>query len=144
MSHALQFYIDGQWVDPLTPHTLDVINPATEEPIGRISLGSAADVDRAVAAARAAFETLLGRPPARNASRCSSASSPPTRRDSASSTETISQRNGRADVAGQGARRRRPALGALHADAGGAQDLRVRGAARHDADSSASRSACAA
>ncbi|HSQ00993.1 MAG TPA: aldehyde dehydrogenase family protein [Candidatus Dormibacteraeota bacterium] len=56
MSHALQFYIDGQWVEPLTPRTLEVINPATEEPIGRISLGSAADVDRAVAAARAAFE----------------------------------------------------------------------------------------
>ncbi|MFN8640441.1 MAG: aldehyde dehydrogenase family protein [Candidatus Binatia bacterium] len=57
MTHALQFYIDGAWVDPLTPRTLDVINPATEEPIGRISLGSPADVDRAVAAARAAFET---------------------------------------------------------------------------------------
>ena len=57
MSHELQFYIDGAWVDPATPRTIDVINPATEEPIGRISLGSAADVDRAVAAARAAFET---------------------------------------------------------------------------------------
>ena len=57
MKECLQFYINGQWVDPVKPKTLDVINPATEEPIGRISLGSAADVDKAVAAARAAFET---------------------------------------------------------------------------------------
>jgi len=57
MKECLQFYINGQWVDPVTPKTFDVINPATEEPIGRISLGSAKDVDRAVAAARAAFET---------------------------------------------------------------------------------------
>ena len=58
MQDRLQFYIDGQWVDPIHPKTLEVINPATEEPIGRISLGSAADVDRAVTAARAAFETF--------------------------------------------------------------------------------------
>jgi aldehyde dehydrogenase (NAD+) len=57
MLEKLQFYIDGQWVDPVEPRTLDVINPATEEAYGRISLGSAADVDKAVAAAKAAFET---------------------------------------------------------------------------------------
>lgn len=57
MRESLQFYINGQWVDPVQPKTLDVINPATEEAVGRISLGSAADVDKAVAAARAAFET---------------------------------------------------------------------------------------
>ena len=57
MKEALQFYIDGQWVDPVEPKTLDVINPATEEPCGRISLGSAADVDKAVAAAQRAFES---------------------------------------------------------------------------------------
>jgi aldehyde dehydrogenase (NAD+) len=50
-----QFYIDGQWVDPLTPKTADVINPATEAVSGSISLGAPADVDRAVAAARRAF-----------------------------------------------------------------------------------------
>ena len=55
MREMLQFYIDGQWVDPLTPNPLDVINPATEEVCGRISLGSAADVDKAVAAAKRAF-----------------------------------------------------------------------------------------
>ena len=55
MSNALKFYINGAWVDPVTPATLDVINPATEEPYAKISVGSSADVDRAVAAARAAF-----------------------------------------------------------------------------------------
>jgi aldehyde dehydrogenase (NAD+) len=57
VKESLNFYIDGRWVPPAQPKTLDVINPATEEPIGRISLGGAADVDRAVAAARRAFET---------------------------------------------------------------------------------------
>ena len=52
MKEHLQFYIDGQWTDPVTPRTLDVINPSTEEVASRISLGSAADVDKAVQAAR--------------------------------------------------------------------------------------------
>jgi aldehyde dehydrogenase (NAD+) len=55
MSNALKFYIDGDWVDPIRPATLDVIDPATEQPFAQISMGSAADVDRAVAAAKAAF-----------------------------------------------------------------------------------------
>ncbi len=50
-----QFYIDGAWVDPETLRDHPVINPATEEQIGRISLGSAGDVARAVVAARRAF-----------------------------------------------------------------------------------------
>jgi len=58
MSHALQFYIDGAWVDPITPATLDVIDPATETAYAQIALGSAADVDKAVAAARRAFESF--------------------------------------------------------------------------------------
>ena len=49
------FYIGGEWADPAAPRELAVINPATEEPAGVISLGGAADVDRAVAAARSAF-----------------------------------------------------------------------------------------
>jgi aldehyde dehydrogenase (NAD+) len=57
MQERLQFYIDGKWVNPTTPKTIDVINPATEEAFARISLGSKADVDKAVAAARKAFET---------------------------------------------------------------------------------------
>ena len=55
MRNHLQFYINGTWVDTVTPKTLDVINPATEAVAGRISMGSAADVDAAVKAARAAF-----------------------------------------------------------------------------------------
>jgi aldehyde dehydrogenase (NAD+) len=58
MQDKLKFYIDGKWVDPATPKTLEVINPANEEAYARISLGSKADVDKAVAAARRAFETF--------------------------------------------------------------------------------------
>ncbi len=57
MREMLQFYIDGKWVDPQSPNTLDVINPATEEVCGRISIGAAEDVDLAVAAATRAFES---------------------------------------------------------------------------------------
>ncbi|HWK47555.1 MAG TPA: aldehyde dehydrogenase family protein [Stellaceae bacterium] len=55
MAHERQFYIDGAWVDPLTPARLDVIDPSTEEAFATIAMGGAADVDRAVAAAKAAF-----------------------------------------------------------------------------------------
>ena len=55
-----KFYINGEWVDPVTPKSLDVINPATEQVCATISIGSAADVDKAAAAARAAF-TSFGR-----------------------------------------------------------------------------------
>ena len=57
MREYLKFYIDGHWVDPVTPKQMDVINPANEEVAGHISAGSAADVDKAVAAARKAFVT---------------------------------------------------------------------------------------
>jgi aldehyde dehydrogenase (NAD+) len=50
-----KFYIDGAWVAPAVPKLWDVINPATEEVTGQISLGSSADVDKAVVAARRAF-----------------------------------------------------------------------------------------
>ncbi|MFC0385901.1 aldehyde dehydrogenase family protein [Muricoccus vinaceus] len=52
-----KFYIDGAWVDPVSPSVLKVENPATEETFGQISLGSPQDVDRAVYAARRAFAT---------------------------------------------------------------------------------------
>jgi len=55
MTDYLKFYINGQWVDPVQPKTLDVINPATEESIAKISMGTKADVNKAVAAAKAAF-----------------------------------------------------------------------------------------
>jgi aldehyde dehydrogenase (NAD+) len=57
MREHLKFYIGGQWVAPVDLKTLDVINPATEQVSGKIALGSAADVDRAVKAARKAFAT---------------------------------------------------------------------------------------
>ena len=57
MREHVQFYIGGEWVDPAEPRPLDVIDPSTEEPIGRISLGGQKDVERAVAAARKAFES---------------------------------------------------------------------------------------
>jgi aldehyde dehydrogenase (NAD+) len=55
MREYLKFYIDGRWVDPVRPNPFDVENPATEQVCGKISLGSAADVDVAVTAARRAF-----------------------------------------------------------------------------------------
>jgi aldehyde dehydrogenase (NAD+) len=58
MSYHLKFYIDGAWVDPIAPARIDVINPATEEAYTQISAGSAADVNRAVAAAKAAFPSF--------------------------------------------------------------------------------------
>jgi aldehyde dehydrogenase (NAD+) len=58
MTEHLEFYIDGRWVPPAgQAKTLDVVNPATEQAVARISVGTPADVDRAVAAARRALET---------------------------------------------------------------------------------------
>jgi aldehyde dehydrogenase (NAD+) len=59
-----QFYIDGAWVDPVEPKELKVINPATEEVAGVISMGSSKDVDRAVMAARRAFDSYSSTSPA--------------------------------------------------------------------------------
>ena len=52
-----KFYINGEWVAPLAANDLEVINPATEKPVAAISMGTAADIDRAVAAAKKAFAT---------------------------------------------------------------------------------------
>ena len=56
MQNNLKFYINGQWVDPAEPSVIDVINPATEQAFTQISAGSPADIDRAVVAARSAFD----------------------------------------------------------------------------------------
>ena len=53
-----QFYINGKWVNPVKPEVLEVINPATEESVGQISIGSSLDVDNAVKAARKAFNSF--------------------------------------------------------------------------------------
>ncbi len=55
MDSCLKFYINGEWVTPSEPKPCDVVNPATEEVIGQIMLGNEKDVDKAVAAAKAAF-----------------------------------------------------------------------------------------
>jgi aldehyde dehydrogenase (NAD+) len=57
MREYLKFYIDGKWVDPIELKTTNTIDPATEQVSGKIALGSPADVDRAVKAARKAFAT---------------------------------------------------------------------------------------
>ena len=57
MVNRMQFYIDGAWVDPVVKKSVQVVNPATEEAMYEIALGSTADVDKAVVAARRAFET---------------------------------------------------------------------------------------
>lgn len=57
MKNQTRFYINGEWVEPSTRNTLDVINPATEKVIGSVALGSEKDVDKAVATARVAFDS---------------------------------------------------------------------------------------
>jgi aldehyde dehydrogenase (NAD+) len=57
MKNCREFYIDGKWVSPTQAHDFIVINPTNEEPIATISLGDAVDVDKAVAAAKKAFES---------------------------------------------------------------------------------------
>jgi len=57
MRECTQFYINGEWVNPSNPNSFDVINPANEEVCAHIALGSEADLDLAVAAAKTAFST---------------------------------------------------------------------------------------
>ena len=58
MDRLTEFYIDGEWVSPVSPDDMPVMNPASGARIGTVALGNAADIDRAVAAATAAFETF--------------------------------------------------------------------------------------
>lgn len=58
MRNQTQHFINGEWVNSVGTDTIDVINPATEEVIGKISAGTKEDLDKAVAAARAAFPTF--------------------------------------------------------------------------------------
>jgi aldehyde dehydrogenase (NAD+) len=62
MIEKRQFYINGQWVNPVAVHDLPVIDPATEDTCAVISLGDQADTDAAVAAARAAFPAWADTP----------------------------------------------------------------------------------
>lgn len=58
MENLKKFYIGGEWVEPISTATMPVMNPATEQQIGTVAMGNQADVDRAVAAAKAAFESF--------------------------------------------------------------------------------------
>ena len=58
MQNERKFYIDGQWVEPHSKATLEVVNPANEEVIATIAIGDEEDVNRAVAAAKRAFQTF--------------------------------------------------------------------------------------
>ena len=62
MLERRQFYINGQWVDPIAGVDHHVINPSTEEPCAIISLGGKADAEAAIAAAKAAFPDWMGTP----------------------------------------------------------------------------------
>ena len=63
MRHYGQFYINGQWVDPVEDRRIDLVNPANEEIFATVAIGSATDVDRAVAAARAALPAFSATSP---------------------------------------------------------------------------------
>lgn len=58
MNQYLKHYINGQWTDSVGGRLHTVVNPATEQPVSQVVLGTAADVDAAVAAARAAFDSF--------------------------------------------------------------------------------------
>jgi aldehyde dehydrogenase (NAD+) len=61
-ANMLKFYINGQWVDPISTARMGVENPATEEIVCEVAMGNAADADRAILAARAAFASWTYRP----------------------------------------------------------------------------------
>ena len=132
MREYLKFYIDGQWVDPVEPKTLDVDNPTTEQVSGKIALGAAADVDKAVKAARKAFATWsqTSREERLDVLQAIAGGVPEARRRSRRRGD---RGDGRAAVAGGGPagrpRPRPPGDGHRRAE-----ELRVRGAARLDAD----------
>ena len=57
MQNKKNFYIDGKWTSPIEPRVYKVIDPSNEEPCAEISLGGKKDIDKAVSAAKKAFET---------------------------------------------------------------------------------------
>jgi aldehyde dehydrogenase (NAD+) len=62
-ANMLKFYINGQWVDPISKNRMGVENPATEEIVAEVAMGNREDADRAILAARAAFDGWTYRPP---------------------------------------------------------------------------------
>ena len=58
MENLSKFYINGQWVSPLSSDHMPIVDPATEEQIGTLPLGNRSDVDRAVSAAKTALRLI--------------------------------------------------------------------------------------
>ena len=69
-----RLFIGGDWVEPATSETIEVVNATTEEVMARVPAGSEADVDRAVAAARAAFDGWAATPLADRVALCTAVS----------------------------------------------------------------------
>jgi aldehyde dehydrogenase (NAD+) len=65
-----KLYIGGEWVEPIGEGSIEVVNPTSEEVVGRIPEGTAEDADRAVRAARAAFDSWSQTPPEERARYC--------------------------------------------------------------------------
>ena len=120
MKEYLKFYINGEWVDPVEPRTLEVENPATEESYARISLGSKADVDKAPA---------TGEAKTRRSSRRKSADQEPARGSKASDSPPPRSSCGRSCAVVTRADRAW-SLGAIAVAALAAAGLRRRGRAR--------------
>ena len=70
VSHADRFFIGGEWVDPAGEGTIEVLNPTTGTAIARIPEGTPEDADRAVRAARAAFDSWAAVSPYQRAQLC--------------------------------------------------------------------------
>src|SRR6478736_9728008 len=64
-----QLFINGEWREAAGRKTIEVVNPATEEVIAEVASAERADVDAAVAAARAAFDGPWGKLSARERGR---------------------------------------------------------------------------
>ena len=56
MRNCNQFYINGKWCTPSASTSMDIINPANEQCIGQVALGSETDIDLAISAAKQAFD----------------------------------------------------------------------------------------
>ena len=141
MSHELQFYIDGAWVAPVQPKFLDVIDPSTEDAFTQIAIGSKADVDKAVAAAKRAFPTFGFTTPRGAARRCCNRIVEIYKKRSEDLAHAVSRRDGRAAARSRCECPGRHRPRASREDDRGARDLRVRAGRGTATWSSRSRSA---
>ena len=126
----LQNFIDGEFVDPADGATEEVLNPATGEAIAEAPLSGEEDVNRAVAAARRAFDGVVGRPrPGSARWRCSSW---PTRSRSTPRRSRTSRRPTRASRAARSSRTRSPSWSTTCATSpGAARNLEGRAAGEY-------------